>query len=427
MKRNILILIAAVSLLAVYSCRKEPVIDNPGQGQEEGENSENVEPTPPPPPYDNVSEKTYAKLSVLLDETGLLSALGTMGKIVLNDNFTEQEQRASVNAISYTYNSIDPQGKPVELSALIYVPTAAFSGTGLAGICLTNHGTIAKNSQCPTKSAQFEGTFAWKNYAIVMPDYYGFGASADRPQGYLDAENTAHNSIDAYFAAVKLLEDRGVTIPDNLYSFGYSQGGFNSMANLKYVSMHPELGISFNKVFCGGSPFDVMTTWDAYIDESFHNSLAFVPMTLVSINETHRLGLPYEDLFKGALLSNWQDWILSKNYTTTDISNLLAANDQNSIKDIITENLIEGTGDAFNAIRSVCESYSLTSGWTPPSGTEIYLHHSENDDTVPYANLKAMTDFLDSVAPDSYDQYHASNGGHMDAVLWFVIYVLGKW
>lgn len=377
--------------------------------------------------YNNVSGKAYANLSVLLEETGLLSALGAIGQIVLNANFTEQQQKASVTAISYTYYSTDPQGDPVELSALIYVPDAAFSGAELTGICLTNHGTIAKNAQCPTKSSQFEGVFSWKNYAIVMPDYYGFGVSSDRPQGYLDAENTAHNSIDAYLAAVQLLEDRGASIPDNLYSFGYSQGGFNSMANLKYVSKHPELEISFKKVFCGGSPFDVMTTWNAYTNGAFHNSLAFVPMTIVSINETHKLGISYSDLFKGALLENWRNWILSKNYTTNEISDLLKANNQNSVSDILNADMIAGTGDVFNAIRAVCEGYSLTSGWTPPSGTKMFLYHSEGDDTVPYENLKAMTDFLDVAAPGSYNQYHAANGGHMDAVLWFILNIIGEW
>ena len=51
--------------------------------------------------------------------------------------------------------------------------------------------TIASNAECPTMKAQVEGALAWKNYAIVMPDYYGFGVSADRPQAYLDAETTA--------------------------------------------------------------------------------------------------------------------------------------------------------------------------------------------------------------------------------------------
>ena len=69
---------------------------------------------------------------------------------------------------------------------------------------------------------------------------------------YLDPETTARGNIDAYLAAAQLLEDRGVAMPEKLFSFGYSQGGFNAMANLKYVTEHPELGITFQKALCGG-------------------------------------------------------------------------------------------------------------------------------------------------------------------------------
>ena len=370
--------------------------------------------------YKVTAEKTYANQQALLDDTGMnLSG----AQSVLSILFPDRDSRA--NAISYTYRSADPQGRPVELSALLYIPDAALKGTKkLTGICLTNHGTIASNAECPTMRAQFEGALAWKNYAIVMPDYYGFGASSDRPQAYLDAETTARGNIDAYLAAVQLLKDREVIIPDRLFSFGYSQGGFNSMANLKYVSKHPELHICFEKVMCGGSPFDVELTWDTYTQGTFHNAIAFVPMTVVSINESQQLGLNYADLFKGSLLEHWRDWILSKQYSTTSISNKLGTND---LSVIMNDEFMTRTGEAYNSIMNVCRRYSLTSGWVPPSGTKIILYHSKQDDTVPYANLTAMKTFLDQVAPNSYIAYDGNDGGHIDAVVRYVLHIISAW
>ena len=383
--------------------------------------------------YIVTAEENYTDQQALLDATGLLANLSplyqTLLPALLDASFQDRDKPAT--AISYTYWSTDPDGNPVKLSALIYILDAVLDGDkNLTGICLANHGTIASNDQCPTMMAQYEGALAWKNYAMVMPDYYGFGASADRPQGYLDAENTAHNSIDAYIAAVKLLQDLEVEIPDNLYSFGYSQGGFNSMANLKYVSLHPELGIHFNKVICGGSPFDVELTWHEYMNGSFHNSLAFVPMTIVSINETHHLGLSYSDLFEGALLTNWEDWILSKNYTTSEIDSKIktAYSSDVTISDILDDSIVAETGTASAAIMSVAKSYSLTSGWTPPSGTQIILFHSTEDDTVPYANFGTMTDFLDAVVgSDSYVKKDGAYGGHTAAAVFCVLRTMDEW
>lgn len=374
--------------------------------------------------YEVTAEKTYDNLQALLEETGHdLSAAQSLLPIVFPESDTP------VRAISYTYDSMDPQGNPVKLSALVYVPCSAMERMkALTGICLSNHGTIASNAECPTMRAQFEGALAWKNFAIVMPDYYGFGGSADRPQAYLDAETTARGSIDAYLAAVHLLEDREVDIPDQLYSFGYSQGGFNSMANLKYVSEHPGLNIRFERVICGGSPFDVELTWNEYINGAFRNSIAFVPMTLVSINETQQLHIDYGNLFKDKLLANWEDWILSKTHTTSEISKLLGTHD---LSDILNDDFMAGRGDAFSAVLRVCQRYSLTRGWTPPTGTKIILFHSEQDDTVPFTNLAAMKTFLKSVGvntnnPNRYREYKGKYGGHVDAVLRFFRFTINE-
>lgn len=372
--------------------------------------------------YDVTGVKSYGSQQDLLDETGLSSLLSGY-ELMLAIIFPDRYKTAS--AISYTYLSADPQGEPVELSALLYIPDAVLNGTkALTGISLTNHGTIASNAECPTMKAQFEGALAWKNYAMVMPDYYGFGASADRPQAYLDPETTARGNIDAYLAARQLLEDRKVALPSRLYSFGYSQGGFNSMANLKYVSGHPELSISFEKVMCGGSPFDVELTWNAYTGGTFRNAIAFVPLSVVSVNEAHQLGIPYGDLFKGALLNNWKNWILSKEFTLAEINEKLGTD---NLADILNEDFLAGRGDAHDRIMAVCRGYSLTSGWTPPSGTKIFLYHSNQDDTVPYENLTAMKTFLDGVAPGCYTAYDGNNGGHINAVVSFVLNLVFEW
>ena len=374
--------------------------------------------------YEVLSERSYAGMTALLSETGFdLSAVKPfLGLLFPNLN-------TPARVIAYTYDSVDPQGNPVTLSALVYVSEAVLNKTkALSGVCLASHVTIASNAECPTEKAQFEGALAWRNYAVVMPDYYGFGVSADRPQAYLDAETTARGNIDAYLSAVRLLEDREVAVPDRLYSFGYSQGGFNAMANVKYVSEHPELGLGFGKAICGGSPFDIGGTWNEYVAGSFRNVIAFVPMTVVSFNETQRLGLDYSRLFKGVLLDNWQDWILSKQYTTSEIGRLLGTRE---LSDILDGDLLAGKGEAARAILEVCRRNSLTGGWTPPAGTKFVLFHSEEDDTVPFVNLAAMRTFLESAGVDTADtgrylEYTGKYGNHVNAVISYILAVLNE-
>lgn len=370
--------------------------------------------------YQVTAEKTYANLLTLLEATGWdISGAASFLPML----FPESE--SSATAINYTYRSVDPQGYPVELSGVLFLPDAVLNGTkGLTGVCLANHITYGANEECPSLRAQFEQAFAWRNFAIVMSDYYGFGATADRPQAFLNAETTARGNIDAYLAAVQLMKDRKVKVPDKLFSFGYSQGGFNSMANLKYVSEHPEIPVKFNKVLCGGSPFDVELTWNAYTHGIFRNVLAFVPITVVSINETQKLGYGYDVFFKGTLLDNWRDWVLSKKYNTTTIDAMFGTDD---LSLIMNDEFMSRTGEAYNAIINFCRRNSLTSGWVPPAGTKIILYHSRQDDTVPYDNLTKMKEFLGQVAPGSYTAMEGDNGGHVDAVVRFIVATISEW
>ena len=75
----------------------------------------------------------------------------------------------------------------------------------------------------------------------------------------------------------------------------------------------------------------------------------------------------------------------------------------------------------------VCRRGSLTSGWTPASGSKIFIYHSKEDDTVPYANLTAMKAFLDQTAPGQYTATDGNNGGHVNAVVNFIVNVIFEW
>ena len=370
------------------------------------------------------SEKTYSNMNALLDETGLSGSLGSSASL-LPYLFSVNE---SVRAINYTYRSVDPQGKPTDLSARVYIPQKALDGTqALTGIALANHGTIASNAECPTVVAQYEGAFAWKNYAVVMSDYYGFGVSKTHPQAYLDPETTARGNLDALFCAQQLMKDRSVTLPATFYNIGYSQGGFNAMANLRYVSQHPELGVSFQKSFCGGSPFDVVKTWESYLAETYANALRFVPLTLVSFNEAQKLGLDYSHLFQEPVCSHVQDWILSKQYNTAQIQQMISnATGSMELSAFMTPEMMSGTGSDFAAIMEVCRRFSLTSGWVKPAaGSSIYIFHSTQDDSVPYANFTSMRNYLSGADHDTIITWDSGDyGSHVDACIQFIVKIV---
>ena len=378
--------------------------------------------------YSVTRELTYANQQALIDATGVLSGLAdgwaSVVTILIGSNFPDRN--GAVRAIDFTHPSADPQGKPVTLSARVYIPQAVLDGQkALAGVAIANHGTIASNGECPTSSPDFEAVFAWKNYAVVFSDYYGFGASKAFPQAYLDPETTARGSLDAYASVLQLLEDRGIVPGAKRYNIGYSQGGFNAVANLRYASLHPELGVQFTQTFAGGSPFDLPATWERYLAGGYGEAVGFVPLTMISLNEVQRLGLDYAKMFREPLLSNLNEWILSKKYTLSTINSRLGTTD---IGALLTPEFLAGTGTEYATIMEISRRFSLTAGWTPAPGTKLLIYHSTQDDMVPYVNYTAMKAYLDAVAGDSDITWaDGPQGGHVAAYVQFFMKVLALW
>lgn len=139
--------------------------------------------------------------------------------------------------------------------------------------------------------------------------------------------------------------------------------------------------------------------------------------------------LSYDGLFKGALYDNYADRIVSKQYTTSEIDTMIKTeySSDATMADILHEDMMDVNSTTYKTCMPVARSYSLTSGWTPPSGTKIILYHSKDDDTVPYSNLDAMSNFLDSVIGSGNYTRKNGSGNHVTAASFCVLGTISEW
>jgi len=378
--------------------------------------------------YSITSERAISDLDAFLETKPFWTKLSPALKAAINaiKPLFFRWQNNTLQAYVYTHKSADPQGNPVTLSAIVYIPIDAISkGKKLEGVVIANHGTFTSDAERPTNTDDLEMMTAWKGYAVVLSDYCGLGADVAHAQAFLNPYVAARGTIDAYLAAMQIIKDMGISVGSDLYNVGYSQGAFNGMANIKYLSEHPEFGLKFTKSFLGGGPYDIETTWKAYLEGKYPSAVTFVPFTIISINECEKLGIPYNRLFKGALLENYQEWIFSKKYTRVQLDELIGTS---AISDIITQETISSEGETNRMIMDVCKRFTLVSGWKPAKGNKIYIYHSSEDQTVPYSNYTSIKSFLDSVASDSTIKYQdGEDGGHMDAVGQWALMVMKNW
>ncbi|MCQ2157947.1 MAG: hypothetical protein MJY53_06125, partial [Bacteroidales bacterium] len=344
--------------------------------------------------YQITSEGTYSGLTSLLEASGYMDDLSSFVKglieVVLFPLVPKKDY--DMHIYRYTYTSEGPDKKPVKQSSLIYVFEDAVSGkSSVDGITLVNHETFTADSECPTRQCALLGAFAWKGHAAICPDYLGFGASVQYPQAYLIADIAARNNLDAYFAGLQILKDKGIKVNSKRYTLGYSQGGFNAVDNLRYTVLHPELSVKFDKVFAGDGPYDVPASLTDYLSGNYDDCNAYIALSVLSMVDYGQTGLKYSDILKGPILTYYNDWYISKTRSASYINARMG----DDVTDFIREDIIDGSSPHFAKIMEEAERNSLCQGgWKPESGTNLYVCHSSKDDMVPYSNFEALKSYL---------------------------------
>ena len=361
-----------------------------------------------------------------------ISSMGNLGELLEEKGMEDMQEdlydvieyhSKKVDIIDYDYPSTGPDGKRITLSARMYVLDIQLKLSKKAPyLAIANHASIVEAGQCPTRNIKAEAIFAWLGCPVIMPDYYGFGSSEENPQSYLNSDFAAQGNIDALKAAKAILQDKKVKVGDEYYNVGYSQGGFNAIANLKYVSQHPDCGIKFKYTFAGAGSYDINATWDEYLKDTYPAAAVFLPLTIISANEFEGLGLDYANMIKEPLLSNYKEWILAKKYSFGSIMDRIGSN---KVGDILTDGMIDGTAPEAARLRKLFDGYSDVSGWTPSSDSKVLLFHSEEDDVVPLFNSQRLYDNL-KAAGASVKLVTGKYGGHTNAEIQFAYAIVDE-
>ena len=146
------------------------------------------------------------------------------------------------------YWTVDPSGKPTEVSGALMVPTGSGSQcSGPRPIVLYAHGTTTvqtyniadisdPTNAANSESAMIAAVFAAQGDIVVAPNYEGYDISNLGYQPYVDGAVNADDMIDALAAARTALPHTftpKTTDSGQLYVTGYSEGGYVAMATVK--------------------------------------------------------------------------------------------------------------------------------------------------------------------------------------------------
>lgn len=383
-----------------------------------------------------VTSQKLTDMQQLVQDPNQLAAWGfTLDDTTLNAEYTSHDStiqpphRASsvtVNAIaqqlldfskmrtaielSGVYQSIDLDGNPILLSGKVILPAKQ----PIKRYILVSHYTIASNAEAPSNIFSLEGLLVKLGYALIIPDYLGYGITADHIHPYLVMDITARNVLDMYDAVVPFMQAAGCAPEhDDIYLMGYSQGGATTMAVQHLIEHHGRSDIKIRRVFAGGGPYDVKATYDRFVETNYASYPCAVPIMMQGMVVGNRLDLDMRQLMAPYIYDHLDEWVNSKLYTTGQINDLLATN---VTSELLTPLGVDRTSREVSELyKAMVDNSILTYSWMPKA--PVFMMHSIDDDVVPYENaIRAKSKWQDANIQYSFGHF----GGHVATCMRFI-------
>lgn len=351
------------------------------------------------------------------DSRSIRKTTGTTGAGFLQELLKWSNQNDIIEIVG-TYPSYDNDGNPITLSGKVMLPKKGHPKR----MILVSHYTVCSNAEAPSNCFSLEGVLVNLGYGLIIPDYMGYGVTANEVHPYLVMDMTARNVVDMYLAVRPWLDaiDR---LPDDpqLDLMGYSQGGANTMAvqhliETEYFDDSSMDFISLHRVFAGGGPYDVKATYERFVNTDTAGYPVAVPLVLQGMIKGNKLKMELSDMMKPRLCDHIDDWINSKKFTSAQINQLIGTKVTHEL--LTDEAMMQKSDKVAELYKAMTANSIVAQNWEPEAS--VYIMHSMDDETVPYTNAtRAKSKWKEANITYNFGHY----GGHVLTCLRFIVAV----
>jgi pimeloyl-ACP methyl ester carboxylesterase len=278
-------------------------------------------------------------------------------------------------------------GEEIYASGLVCVPASP----GDYPVLSFQNGTNTLNSYAPSEfplnsSYQLVEIIASMGYIVVFADYPGFGEAVNIPHPYLVKEPTVTSLVDMLFGVKELVgtELKGVTVKNEYYLLGYSQGGWATLA------LHKALETDYNNDFnlkgsaCGAGPYDIYLLLQNMVNLTDYPMPVYIGYIINGYTSYQQFTNPVTDILKEPYAGR-----LSSLYTGQLSSGQI--NDQltTTVSDLLTSDFLSGfsTSDKYSSVREALINNSITA-WH--SYKPLLFIHGGNDTFVNPVSTESM-------------------------------------
>jgi hypothetical protein len=293
-------------------------------------------------------------------------------------------------AYKVPYTTRDEEGNEVKASGLFVVPTGlpkvVTNQLGLSMVA-DDHGTIFANKEAPSVIADATGApngssvilTSLGGFATLQPDYIGFGDSKEHYHPFVLKDSLANATVD-FIKQVKIFsKENNITLNNQLFLTGYSEGGYAAMATLKKIEEEQINTLPVTMAAPMAGPYALKSMADVVLSQkrlsvpSFMANVGYAYAKANNqeldsiINEPYASKLP--TLFLGDLTRAEIDPQLTN--TTTGKNGLF--------KSSFVANYFATDDNWFK----VATANNSLHNWRPT--TPVRLVHCEGDNVIPYA------------------------------------------
>lgn len=207
------------------------------------------------------------------------------------------------------YMTTHPNGSEIEVSGALCVPQGLNCPLSLTSY---QHGTIAKKTDAPSFQSD-EGMlgvmYASSGYVAVMADYIGLGIS-EGLHPYVHADSEAQACFDLLLAAADLQEDLGFELNDQLFLWGYSQGGHATMALQRKIETETTAPFTITASAPMSGPYDISGVQAGVLtSDQFYPTPGYLPYVILGYQAAYGdLYDNLEDVFLPEYASQLPTW-----------------------------------------------------------------------------------------------------------------------
>ena len=319
------------------------------------------------------------------------------------------------------YESQRPDGTVDTLAGLVSIPISPLEAFP---ICSYQHGTVVLDNNAPSITGATANNYEVLLIALVaspsgmitlFPDYEGLG-DPNKYHPYIIADSYTRAVVNMVRAVKELsftLEgDDQFQFNEQLFLFGYSEGGYATLAAQKGIQFNfsDELTVTASCPMAG--PYNLSeTTVDYFLSIPEYDQPYYVPYVLTS-HLWYYDGLDAD--FSQYFEPFWADTLASLfdgTHSGTEINLLMPSN---PLEILLEEELDDFTENENNFFRQTFLENNLTD-WMPTSPT--YLLHSLGDSIIIATNSQTAYDsFIENGADEVYlNLYPEEVGGHAEA------------